>query len=162
MLDDWFTGLGGLVHVHANIHRSPMPFSGENFRALHDAGIRVIFSMEEAVALAEPHIRGLGFDWRPHFWVDDHPPKPEEVDRFLAEYAAVPDDVPTVMHCRAGWGRAGTAITCALVAKHGFSADDALRHYWSRVPRAERIMTGNGQADFVRGYAARIRGRGLP
>jgi len=61
----------------------------------------------------------------------------------------------------AGWGRTGSAIACALMEREGWSADEALRYYWARVPAAQNIMTSNGQADFVRGWAAARRGRGL-
>lgn len=156
---DWYERLGGLTPVHGHIHRSPIPMLPAHWRKLGEGGIRVVFSFEEAVpghlATAE------GIDWRPHFWTDDMPPTYEQIDAFLADYMTVPEDVPVLMHCKAGWGRAGTAITCALVARHGFSAEKALRHYWSRVPAAEAVMTNNGQAEFVRGYAASRAGRGL-
>jgi hypothetical protein len=47
------------------------------------------------------------------------------------------------------------------MAKEGWSASEALRHYWSRVPAARSVMTSNGQAEFVRGYGATMAGRGL-
>ena len=158
-LHEWFDRLGGLTPIHGHLHRSPIPVLPEHFGALRRAGIGVVFSFEEAVP---GHLaREAGLDWRPHFWTDDEPPTYAQMDRFLADYLTVPDATPTLMHCKAGWGRAGTALTCALVARHGFTAERALRHYWSRVPSAEAVMTGNGQAEFVRGYAASLRGRGL-
>ena len=159
VLAEWYDRLGGLTPIHANIHRSPIPMLPAHFREVHEAGIRVVFSFEEAVPghLAKAH----GLDWRPHFWTDDEPPTPAQLDAFLADYASVPAHVPVLMHCKAGWGRAGTAITSALIAHHGFTAQSALQHYWSRVPRAQGVMTSNGQAEFVHGFAARLRGRGI-
>lgn len=158
-LEDWFQRLGGLVHIDGNIHRSPIPMTRAHFGALRLAGIRVVYSMEEAVP---GHLaREEGLDWRPHFWTDDEPPTREQLERFLADFLALPDETPAVIHCKAGWGRAGTAITCALVAKRGWSAETALRHYWERVPAARSVMLGNGQAEFVRGFAAAVKGRGL-
>lgn len=156
---DWYERLGGLTPIHGHIHRSPIPTRPAHFRELREAGIRVVFSFEESVPgdLA----RAEGLDWRPHFWTDDEPPSYAQIASFLADYARVPATTPVLMHCKAGWGRAGTAITCALVARHGFSAEQALRHYWSRVGRAEAVMTANGQAEFVRGYAAHRAGRGI-
>ena len=157
-LADWFPRLGGLTHVDGNLHRSPLPYERAHFDALRLGGIRVIYSMEEAIP---PALARDGFDWRPHFWTDDVPPTVAQMDRFLADLRAVPPDAPVVVHCKAGWGRTGSALACALVDRHGWSAERALRHYWSRVPAAEAVMTANGQAEFVRGYAASLRGRGL-
>lgn len=158
-LDEWFDRLGGLTPIDGNLHRSPIPMTREHFQTLRRAGIRVVYSMEEAVP---GHLaQSAGLDWRPHFWIDDQPPTPDQARRFVDDYLAVPVDTPVLVHCKAGWGRAGTAITCALVAKHGWSAEQALKHYWSRVPAARDVMTSNGQAEFVRGFAASLRGRGL-
>jgi protein-tyrosine phosphatase len=156
-LEDWFDQLGGLTPIAGNLHRSPLPYTEAHFRALREGGIRVIYSMEEAV----PAPLASRFDWRPHFWTDDAPPSPEQMDAFLADYLALPEDVPAVVHCKAGWGRTGSAVACALVAKKGWSAGQALSYYWERVPRAREVMTWNGQAEFVRGYAASLVGRGL-
>lgn len=158
-LDAWFRQFGGVTPIHANIHRSPIPYTREHFESVKAAGIRVVFSFEEAVpgALA----KSVGLDWRPHFWLDDHPPKVEQMDKLIADYASVPLDVPILMHCKAGWGRAGSAVTCSLIAKHGFTAQGALDHFWARVPNARQVMESNGQAEFVRGFAARVKGRGL-
>lgn len=157
-LADWFDRLGGLTPVHENLHRSPLPFTSAHFDRLHAGGIRVVYSMEEAVPASLVRER---FDWRPHFWTDDQPPTMPQLQRFLDDYLALPPDVPAVVHCKAGWGRTGTAITCALMTKHGWSAQRALTHYWGRVPAARDIMEWNGQADFVRGYGASLKGRGL-
>lgn len=157
---DWFERLGGVTPIRGTLYRSPIPTTAAHFRLMRDAGIRVVFSFEESVPgdLA----RAEGLDWRPHFWTDDKPPTRAQLDAFLEDFLAVPEDAPVLMHCRAGWGRAGTALTCALMARYGLSADEALAHYWSRVPRAEGVMRANGQAEFVRGHGARLRGRGLP
>lgn len=159
-LHEWFDRLGGLTPIDGNLHRSPLPYTADHFAALARGGIRVVYSMEEAIPgeMARAH----GFDWRPHFWTDDVPPTPQQMDAFLADYLALPLDTRAVVHCKAGWGRTGSAIACALVARHGWSATQALTHYWRRVPRAQAVMAANGQADFVRGYAARLQGRGLP
>lgn len=158
-LQDWFDRLGGVTPVHRNIHRSPLPYLRQHFEELQKADIKVIFSHEEAIPgkLA----REMGFDWRPHFWTDDMPPTPEQVRAFLDDFATVPADEQVLVHCKAGWGRTGSAITCALIEREGWTAEQALRHYWSRVPAAEHIMVSNGQADFVRGWAASRKGRGL-
>lgn len=156
-LEDWFDRFGGVTPIAGNIHRSPLPYTADHFRQVRDAGIRVLFSHEHAI----PAARASLFDWRPHFWTDDAPPTPAQMDAFLAEYLAVPDETPVLVHCKAGWGRTGSAITCALVAKHGWTASRALSYYWERVPAARAVMEGNGQAEFVRGYAASRRGRGL-
>jgi hypothetical protein len=156
-LEAWFDELGGLTPIHKNLHRSPVPVTEAHFRALREGGIRIIYSMEEAI----PAARASTFDWRPHFWTDDMPPTPAQMDAFLADYLAIPDDTPALVHCKAGWGRTGSAIACALVAKEGWTAERALTYYWERVPRAREVMTWNGQAEFVRGYAAALRGRGL-
>lgn len=157
-LEDWFDRLGGVVHVAGNLHRSPLPITQAHVRALHAAGIRVVFSMEEAVP--GPTLREQGFDWRPHFWTDDAPPTRAQVARFLDEWRAVPADVPVLVHCKAGWGRTGSAIACALV-DGGWSSTRALDHYWSRVPAARAVMESNGQAAFVHGHAAARAGRGI-
>jgi len=159
-LADWFDRLGGLTPIEGNLHRSPLPYLPAHFDALRRSGIRVIYSMEEAVP--GPLALSKGFDWRPHFWTDDAPPTPGQMDHFLADYLKVPGETPVVVHCKAGWGRTGSAVACALVAKHGWGAERALRHYWGQVPAARDVMLGNGQAEFVRGYAARLQGRGLP
>ncbi|MFP5380169.1 MAG: protein-tyrosine phosphatase family protein [Vicinamibacteria bacterium] len=158
-LHEWFDRLGGLTPIEGNLHRSPLPFTDAHFRRLQTGGIRVIYSMEEAVP--GPLARAHGFDWRPHFWTDDAPPTPRQMDAFLEDYLALPLDTPALVHCKAGWGRTGSAVACALMARHGWSAEQALRHFWTRVPRAQSVMTSNGQAEFVRGYGARLHGRGL-
>jgi hypothetical protein len=159
-LEEWFERYGGVTPIDGNLYRSPLPYTRAHFEALRQAGIRVVYSMEEAVP--GPLALSRGFDWRPHFWTDDQPPKPEQMERFLADYLALPPDVPALVHCKAGWGRTGSAVACALMAKHGWTAETALRHYWSRVPPAREVMEWNGQAEFVRGWGARLAGRGLP
>lgn len=158
-LHEWFDRMGGLTHIDGNLHRSPLPYLRTHFDALRHGGIRVIYSMEEAVPgqLA----RDLGFDWRPHFWTDDAPPTVDQMDAFLDDFRALDPATPAVVHCKAGWGRTGSAVTLALVDRHGWTAEQALRYYWERVPAAERIMDWNGQAEFVRGYSASLQGRGL-
>lgn len=158
-LEDWFDRLGGLTHVHRNIHRSPLPFTRSHFEQLRKGGIEVIFSHEEAIPgkLA----REFGFDWRPHFWTDDAPPTPAQIGAFLDDFRTVPETRSVLVHCKAGWGRTGSAIACALMEREGWSAEQALRHYWSRVPAAQAVMRGNGQEAFVRGYGASLQGRGL-
>lgn len=159
-LGDWFDRSGGLTHIHGNLYRSPLPYTRPHFDALKRAGIRVIYSMEEAVP--GPLALSTGFDWRPHFWTDDQPPTQPQIRHFLEDVLAVPDDVPVLVHCKAGWGRTGSAIACALMAKEGWTAEQALTHYWDRVPAARSVMVGNGQAEFVRAFGATLRGRGLP
>lgn len=158
-LEDWFDRLGGLTHVHANLHRSPLPYTRSHFEQLRKGGIDVIFSHEEAIPgkLA----RDMGFDWRAHFWTDDTPPTPGQIAAFLDDLATVSDDRRVLVHCKAGWGRTGSALACALMVREGWSAEQALRHYWTRVPAAEPIMRSNGQEAFVRGYDAARQGRGL-
>ena len=158
-LEDWFDRLGGLTHVHANLYRSPLPYTRAHAEALRKGGIEVVFSHEEAVP--GKLLREMGFDWRPHLWTDDMPPTPPQMRAFLDDYASVPRDTPVLVHCKAGWGRTGSAIACALVEHHGMTIEQALKHYWSRVPAAQSIMTANGQAAFVRGWAASRQGRGL-
>lgn len=157
-LEDWFERLGGLTPIRGSLHRSPLPYTRPHFEALRKGGIEVIFSHEEAIPgkLA----REYGFDWRPHFWSDDVPPTPQQMSVFLADLETI-GQRPAVIHCKAGWGRTGSAIACALIEREGWSADEALRYYWDRVPAAESVMTGNGQAAFVRGFAASRKGRGL-
>lgn len=159
-LGDWFERYGGVTPIDGNLHRSPLPYAVEHVRALKQAGIRVVYSMEEAVP--GELLRQHGLDWRPHFWTDDQPPTPAQLERFLDDYLALPTSVPALVHCKAGWGRTGTAVTCALMRKHGWPADRALHYYWDRVPAAREVMEWNGQAEFVRGYGARLVGRGLP
>lgn len=158
-LEDWFERLGGVTPIHANILRSPLPYTRPHFEALRKADVRVIFSHEEAIPgkLA----RDMGFDWRPHFWTDDAPPTPEQMRAFLSDYATVPEDRNVLVHCKAGWGRTGSAIACALIQREDWSAEKALRHYWERVPAAQSVMRSNGQEAFVRGFAASRKGRGL-
>ncbi len=156
---DWFDRLGGVTPIHENLHRSAIPAQEHHFDALEQAGIRVVFSFEEDVP--GDRLRERGFDWRPHFWVDDEPPSQDHLARFIDDYRTVPRHVPALVHCRAGWGRAGTAATCVLIAEHGMTASDALRHFWARVPGSEGVMRKNGQAECVHGYAASLAGRGL-
>ncbi len=157
---DWFDRLGGVTPIQGNLYRSPIPVAPHHFDALSQAGVRVVYSFEEDVA--GDALRARGFDWRPHFWTDDEPPPREAVHKFLDDYLKLPETTRALVHCRAGFGRAGTAATCALIAKHDWPAARALDHFWSKVPGARRIMEGNGQAEFVHGFAAARRGRGLP
>jgi hypothetical protein len=156
-IEDWYDRLGGLTPIHGSLHRSPLPCTSGHFEQLRRGGIRVVYSLEEAV----PAALARRFDWRPHFWTDDQPPTLAQARAFLDDVLTLPDDVPAVVHCKAGWGRTGTALACALMAKHGWTASKALAHYWKRVPAARAVMEGNGQAEFVRGYGATLRGRGI-
>ena len=157
-LEDWFDRMGGLTPIHTNLFRSPLPYTRDHFQRLLEGGIDVIYSMEHAIPWKLA--RDMGFDWRPHFWTDDAPPTPEQMGTFLDDLRSI-GERRALVHCKAGWGRTGSAITCALIEREGWSADQALRYYWTRVPAAEAIMTCNGQADFVRGWAAARKGRGL-
>jgi protein-tyrosine phosphatase len=159
-VDRWFEALGGVTPIAVGLSRSPLPAAPEDFDAIRKHRIDVIYSLEAAVpgGLA----RRMGFDWRPHFWTDDVPPTMEQMDAFLDDLLSLREGTHALVHCRAGWGRTGSAVSCALIARDGLSADAALRHFWSRVPGSERIMRGNRQAEFVHAYAARRKGRGLP
>lgn len=158
-LEDWFDRLGGVTPIHGSLYRSPLPYTRAHFLDLQRAGVEVIYSMEEAVPgkLA----LDMGFDWRPHFWTDDRPPSPQQMGAFLADLRTLPRDTPALVHCKAGWGRTGSAVACALMDREGWSAERALRHFWSRVPAAQAIMLANGQDAFVRGFEAAAKGRGL-
>lgn len=158
-LEDWFDRMGGVTPIHGNLHRSPLPYTRAHFEALRRADVRVIFSHEHAIpgGLA----REMGFDWRPHFWTDDAPPTPLQMRTFLDDLRTVPNDEQVLVHCKAGWGRTGSAIACALMEREGWSADRALDHFWSRVAPARGVMGANGQEAFVRGFEASLRGRGL-
>lgn len=158
-LQDWFQRMGGVTPIHETLHRSPLPFLPAHFDALRKAEISVIFSHEEAIpgALA----REMGFDWRPHFWTDDMPPTPPQMRAFLDDLSTVEEGQNVLVHCKAGWGRTGSAIACALMERQGWSADQALDHFWARVPPAQQVMRGNGQEAFVRGFAAAAKGRGI-
>lgn len=158
-LEDWFDRMGGLTPIQGNLWRSPLPYTPQHFRVLRDAGIRIVYSMEEAVP---GHLaQRAGLDWRPHFWTDDMPPTQPQIDAWLKDYLSVPEDVSVLVHCKAGWGRTGSAVTVALMVKNGWNARQALDYYWSKVPAARSIMTWNGQADFVHAYGASLAGRGL-
>lgn len=159
MSEGWFQRLGGLTPIDANLHRCPIPWTPDDFRALHAAGVRVVFSLEESVPWTLGEAAGL--EVRRHFWTDDVPPTRLEMETFLAELRRVPDSVGVAIHCRAGWGRTGSALACALVERRGWSSRTALAHVWARVPPAERVMRRNGQADFVHGWAAARAERGL-
>lgn len=152
-LGEWFEPLGGVTHVHGDLFRCPLPWSRGHFAALREAGVRVVYSFEEAVpgALAEAE----GLSWRPFFWVDNGRPSPEEMDAFLADALALPAGTRAAVHCKAGLGRTGMALACVLAARNGWGADEALGAYWARVPLARAIMETYGQADFVREYLAR-------
>lgn len=158
-LDEWFDRCGGLAHIEGNLWRSPLPYTRAHVDAVHAAGIRVVYSMEHAAP--GPLFLQRGLDWRPHFWTDDQPPRPEQMRRFLDDHLALPHDTPTLVHCKAGWGRTGSAIACALIVERDWSAQRALDHFWQRVPPAREVMEWNGQAEFVRGFAARLRGRDI-
>ena len=157
-LEDWFDRMGGLTPIRGNLYRSPLPYTRAHFEALRKGGIEVIYSMEHAVPAKLA--RELGFDHRPHFWTDDMPPSPAEMAAFLDDLRSI-GERRALVHCKAGWGRTGSAIACALIEREEWTAEQALRYYWTRVPAAELIMTSNGQADFVRGWAASRAGRGL-
>lgn len=152
VLDEWYDRHGGLTHIHGNIYRSPLPYARAHFEELRRAGIRVVYSMERAVP--GPLVLAHGLDWRPHFWTDDAPPTRDQMRRFLDDYLAVPRETPVLVHCKAGWGRTGSAVACALAAREGWDAERALAHFWSRVPPAREVMEWNGQAEFVRAFAA--------
>lgn len=153
----WFDTLGGLTPITPRLWRSPLPETEGHARQIAHAGVRAVLSLE-ADAPGDV-LQGAGLDWRPHFWTDDVPPTPDQVDRLLADLDTIARG-PVLLHCRAGWGRTGTAITCALV-REGMPVERALGTFWGRVPRARDVMTQNGQAEFVRGFAARRKGRGI-
>ncbi|HVL47877.1 MAG TPA: protein-tyrosine phosphatase family protein [Candidatus Thermoplasmatota archaeon] len=153
----WFDDLGGLVHVEGNLWRSPIPQTRAHVEAYRRAGIRRVVSLEEEVDPAL--VAGAGLAWSPHFWTDNAPPTRPQMARLVDELATL-GDAPVVVHCKAGWGRTGTAVACALVER-GWSASDALLHFWRRVRGSESLMRRTGQMEFVHGWAAAKRGRGL-
>lgn len=156
LLPRWFDALGGVTHVAEGLHRSPLPYAPEHFAALRAAGIRVVYSFEAAVP--RDLARDAGLDLRLHAWVDNGRPTFGEMDAFLADLAALPGGTRVVAHCKAGLGRTGMALACALAARDGWDAEAALARYWEKVPLARAVMESYGQAAFVRAYAASKRG----
>lgn len=152
LLPRWFDALGGVTHVAGGIHRSPLPYLPEHFAALRDAGVRVVYSFEDAVPRGLA--RDAGLDLRRHPWVDNGRPTSAEMDAFLRDLHALPEGARVVAHCKAGLGRTGMAIACALASRNGWDAEDALATYWEKVPLARDVMETYGQAGFVRAYAA--------
>ncbi len=101
-------------------------FSAAQWRQMHALGVRAVLSLQ-----AE---REDAFDGTPPTHVlrlqvpDFHPPTIEQLREAVAFIRAAHDaDMPVLIHCHAGVGRA-SLTTAAFLMTHGLSADHAFAH----------------------------------
>lgn len=66
---------------------------------------------------------------------DFHPPRADQLKRFVELISALPTDAKIVVHCEGGSGRTGTFAAAYWIAK-GMPASDAIRHVRKARPHA--------------------------
>ena len=89
-----------------------------------------------------------------HPVVDETAPTQAQVDEFVALVDEMLDQgQPVLVHCRGGYGRAGTMLACYLVSR-GRGAEEALTEVRARCPGS--IVPRVQQACVVK-YAERLR-----
>jgi atypical dual specificity phosphatase len=126
-----------------------------DFEYLRDQGVGGIVSLTER-PLPQALLEEFGFV-RLHLPVIDFtPPTPNQLDRFMAFWAALEKRKTAVaVHCGAGLGRTGTVLACAFVFQ-GLNAEHAIDRV--RTLRPYSVET-RPQEECVRDYAERLRKR---
>lgn len=117
---------------------TPLLSVGGQFRpnqwpAIHAMGIRAVLSLQdeyEDVFEGTPPERTLRLPV-----VDHHAPTMEQLEegvQFLAKTHE--DNLPVLVHCHAGMGRAPTAASAYLMRYHGKTAKEAMMFLYTRRP----------------------------
>ncbi|MEE2657531.1 MAG: dual specificity protein phosphatase 23 [Candidatus Latescibacterota bacterium] len=130
---------------------SPLAHPGllrKDLQFLRGQGIGALVSLtEDSLDVAELATLDLRYLHVPI--VDMAAPSSDDVKRFVQFVdCAIEDGLATAVHCRAGFGRTGTLLSCYLVSQ-GCEAEQALREVRDRRPGS--VETG-AQEEVVREY----------
>lgn len=111
---------------------SGMPTSFEEFNWLLEQGVKTIVTMTEN-PLPTKWVDEIGYLHVPT--KDLTAPDMNKIDKAVNFiHKQINEKQPTMVHCAAGMGRAGTILACYLVKYKKYSAKDAIREIRSQRP----------------------------
>lgn len=125
--------------IDENLAGSGMPTSFEEFEWIREQGVKAIVTMTEN-SLPEEWTKKINYLHVPT--PDLTAPNMDEINRAVDfTHEQINSKQPTMIHCAAGMGRAGTILACYLIKYKKYSAKEAIKEIRTQRPGSVQSET---------------------